>query len=76
MIPPFSPLNPLIEALERLLETHYDHAVVYADEDTVLYEGQVTVRANGWIELRGGRLLSPNAVHHIDVLSADTADRN
>jgi len=24
------------------------------------------VRANGWVELPSGRLLSPSAVHHLD----------
>ena len=68
MIPPFSPLNPLTEALERLFVTQYDDAICYDDTeaDTVLYEGSVTVRANGWVELPDGRLLSPNAVHRID----------
>ena len=75
MIPPFSPLNPLTEALERLFVAQYDHAICYADTegDTVLYEGPVTVRANGWVELPGDRLLSPNAVHRIDVDAEHTS---
>ena len=34
--------------------------------ETVLHEGPATVRANGWVELPSGRLLSPSAVHHVD----------
>ena len=34
--------------------------------ETVLHEGPATVRANGWVELPSGRLLSPATVHHID----------
>jgi hypothetical protein len=46
----------------------YDHAVVYADRDqeVVLHEGAVRLLLNGWLELPSGRLLSPDAVHHID----------
>lgn len=56
------------DALEPLLVDEYDHAVVYADvaSETVLHEGAVSVRPNGWVELPTGRLLSPEAVHHID----------
>jgi hypothetical protein len=49
--------------------THtYPEAVVYADseQETVLHEGPIRLLANGWIELPSGRLLSPDAVHHID----------
>lgn len=58
-------------ALGDLLEhfvTEYDDAVVYADRagETVLHEGSVRVLANGWVELPTGRLLSPDAVHHVD----------
>ena len=49
----------------------YQNAVVYADMDreTVLHEGAVRLLANGWVELPTGRLLSPDAVHHIDTQS-------
>lgn len=51
---------------EYILE--YQDAVVYADfeQDTVLHEGSLRVLPNGWVELPTGRLLSPEAVHHID----------
>ena len=41
---------------------------MYADPDgeTVLHEGPATLRANGWVELPSGRLLSPSALHHVD----------
>lgn len=44
------------------------NAVVYGDmeQETVLHEGDVRILANGWVELSTGRLLSPDAVHHID----------
>ncbi|OIB58664.1 hypothetical protein [Natrialba sp. SSL1] len=53
--------NPLTRA--------YQDVIVYesADPDDVLYEGPIVVHANGWLELEGDRLLSPSAVHHIDI---------
>ena len=47
----------------------YRDVVVYDERDAEepLYEGPIVVHANGWIELEGDRLLSPHAVHHIDV---------
>lgn len=46
----------------------YRDAVVYADfeQETVLHEGDLRLLGNGWVELPTGRLLSPDAVHHID----------
>jgi|GEM_PF-2862815 len=46
----------------------YEHAVVYGDfeGDQVLHEGGLRVLANGWVELGTGRLISPDAVHHVD----------
>lgn len=46
----------------------YQHAVVYADreQEVVLHEGALRLLMNGWIELPSGRLLSPDAIHHID----------
>ncbi|WP_254864186.1 hypothetical protein [Halovivax gelatinilyticus] len=46
-----------------------EDAVVYGDveSETVLHEGGLRILANGWIELDTGRLLSPSAVHHVDV---------
>ena len=57
----------LIEDFTR----EYQNAVVYADMDreTVLHEGAVRLLATGWVELPTGRLLSPDAVHHIDTQS-------
>jgi hypothetical protein len=53
--------------LEGLVREH-ESAVVYADRagETVLHEGPVRLLPNGWLELPGGRLLSPDAVHHVD----------
>ncbi|MGB9931984.1 hypothetical protein [Haloarcula amylolytica] len=55
------------DAVDQFVQ-EYDHAIVYADidQETVLHEGAVRVLANGWVELPTGRLLSPDAVHHID----------
>ncbi|WP_312908679.1 hypothetical protein [Natronosalvus caseinilyticus] len=54
----------LVDGLGR----EYQDAVVYGDleQETILHEGDVRLLANGWVELPTGRLLSPNAVHHID----------
>ena len=61
--------DSLWDVVTDRFETEYDDAVVYGDVDgdTVLHEGAVRVRANGWVELPTGRLLSPEAVHHVDV---------
>ncbi|AEM57288.1 MULTISPECIES: hypothetical protein [Haloarcula] len=55
------------DAVEQFVK-EYESAIVYADieQETVLHEGAVRVLANGWVELPTGRLLSPDAVHHID----------
>jgi hypothetical protein len=58
----------LWETFAELFEEEYDDAVVYGGPgtETVLHEGPVRIRANGWVELPTGRLLSPTAVHHVD----------
>ena len=55
------------DAMDQFVQ-EYENAIVYADidQETVLHEGQVRVLANGWVELPTERLLSPDAVHHID----------
>jgi len=60
--------NPAWGGLVDELERAYDDAVVYADRegDDVLYRGDCRLLANGWLELPSGRLLSPDAVHHVD----------
>lgn len=62
-----SPESPW-EGLVDRFETEYGRAVVYADfeQETVLHEGALRLLVNGWVELPTGRLLSPEAVHHID----------
>ncbi|AGB36391.1 hypothetical protein [Natronococcus occultus] len=54
-------MNPLTRA--------YHDAVVYdeVDAEDPLYEGPLVIYANGWLELEGNRLLSPSAVHHVDI---------
>ena len=63
--------EPIWGELVEDFTREYQNAVVYADMDreTVLHEGAVRLLANGWVELPTGRLLSPEAVHHIDTQS-------
>jgi|GEM_PF-672878 len=60
--------EPAWNAFEDLMVQEYRNAVAYADieGETVVHEGALRVLANGWVELPSGRLLSPDAVHHID----------
>ncbi|WP_232703562.1 hypothetical protein [Halobacterium wangiae] len=46
----------------------YENATVYGDfeQEQVLHQGNVRILPNSWIALPTGRLLSPEAVHHID----------
>lgn len=46
----------------------YQNATVYGDleQEQVLHQGDIRILLNGWIVLPTGRLLSPEAVHHID----------
>ncbi|SFG39683.1 hypothetical protein SAMN04488063_1911 [Halopelagius inordinatus] len=61
-----SPESLWNELTALLVEERRD-AVVYADAgETVLHRGDVRVLANGWVELPSGRLISPQAVHHIE----------
>lgn len=55
------------EAVDYFVQEYQD-AVVYADMDqeTILYERDLRILGNGWVELPTDRLLSPEAVHHID----------
>lgn len=55
------------EVIDEFMREYQD-AVVYAEfeQETVLHEGSLRVLPNGWVELPTGRLLSPEAVHHID----------
>ncbi|WP_247729881.1 hypothetical protein [Halovivax limisalsi] len=63
--PPFG--LPELDEANALVRT-YEEALVYADLDgeTVLHEGPARVLGTGWVELPSGRMLSPDAVHHID----------
>ena len=64
--------------LKAVLDREYENVVVYGDADpeTVIHEGDVRLLANGWVELPTGRLLSPEAVHHIDEKSEDPSSEN
>lgn len=55
------------DAVEDFVQ-EYDDAIVYGDREgeTVLHEGALRILANGWVKLPTDRLLSPEAVHHID----------
>ncbi|MGB9985807.1 hypothetical protein [Salarchaeum japonicum] len=52
----------------------YEQAVVYADyaQDTVLHDGPARLLSNGWVQIPSGRLLSPDAIHHIDPFPEDS----
>ena len=73
MFPPFPSRNSIVTDDINPLTRAYRDVVVYGDPDSddVLYEGPIVVHANGWIELEGQRLLSPQAVHHIDIYDDD-----
>jgi len=46
----------------------YENATIYGDfeQDQILHQGSIRILPNGWVALPTGRLLSPEAVHHID----------
>ena len=69
MVFPAGPTSAVREAFRDVFEQRYTAVIVYGDKDgeTVLHEGAIRMRADGWIELPTGRLLSPGAVHHVDV---------
>ncbi|WP_345779440.1 hypothetical protein [Natrinema sp. SYSU A 869] len=60
--------EPIWEEVTDEFAQEYQDAVVYADleQETILHEGEPRILANGWVKLPTGRLLSPDAVHHID----------
>jgi len=57
------------DAVADTFDQEYENAVVYGDfeQERLLHEGEVRLLSNGWVALPTGRLLSPEAVHHIDV---------
>jgi len=50
------------------LLVEYKNAAVYGDfgQQGVLHQGKIRVLSNGWAALSTDRLLSPEAVHHVD----------
>jgi hypothetical protein len=56
------------DELPDQLLVDYENATVYGDlaQEEVLHQGKVRVLPNGWVALPTDRLLSPEAVHHID----------
>lgn len=60
--------NSIWDEVADELVIEYDDATVYGDfeQEQILHEGQVRVLPNGWIALPTARLLSPEAVHHVD----------
>lgn len=69
MFPPFPSRESVLSNDPDPLTWAYRDVVVYdgPGPDDVLYEGPLVGDANGWLELEGNRLLSPSAVHHVDV---------
>ena len=61
--------EPVWSDIDEAFTQEFRNAVVYADfqQETVIHEGALRLLANGWVELPSGRLLSPDAVHHIDM---------
>ena len=76
MFPPIASRNSIVTDEMNPLTRAYRDVVIYDERDAEdpLYEGPIVVHANGWIELEGDRLLSPHAVHHIDVFD-DVGER-
>ena len=59
------------EVAEEIAEgsvIEYEDATVYGDfnQEKILHEGRIRILPNSWMALPTGRLLSPEAVHHID----------
>ncbi|WP_080505196.1 hypothetical protein [Halorubrum aethiopicum] len=59
------------EVADELAENQiieYENATVYGDFDQgqILHQGRIRILPNSWVALPTGRLLSPEAVHHID----------
>lgn len=75
MVVSTEPAIDLADLFERadVFEREYQNVVVYGDieAETILHEGSARILANGWVELPTDRLLSPEAVHHIDVRPSD-----
>ncbi|MDQ2051634.1 hypothetical protein RBH26_14235 [Natronolimnohabitans sp. A-GB9] len=69
MFPPIASRESIFTDDRNPLTHAYHDVVIYGDaaSDEVRYEGPIVVHANGWIELEGNRLLSPHAIHHIDI---------
>ena len=61
----------MVLAPDELSDKHfidYENATVYGDfeQEQVLHQGRVRILPNVWVSLPTDRLLSPEAVHHID----------
>ncbi|WP_092734921.1 hypothetical protein [Halopenitus persicus] len=59
------------EVADELAENQiieYENATVYGDfdQEQILHQGRIRILPNSWVALPTGRLLSPEAVHHID----------
>ncbi|NUB92705.1 hypothetical protein HTZ84_03490 [Haloterrigena sp. SYSU A558-1] len=73
MFPPIASRDSIVSDDVNPLTEAYRDVVIYDEpvDDDPLYEGPIVVHANGWIELEGNRLLSPSAVHHIDIYDGE-----
>ncbi|MGQ3414386.1 hypothetical protein ACT4ML_19330 [Natrinema sp. LN54] len=78
MFPPIAGRDSIVTDSVNPLTQAYRDVVIYgdADSDDILYEGPIVVHANGWIELEGERLLSPHAIHHIDIYDDERGERS
>lgn len=60
--------DDVADKFEDTLVIEYEDATVYGDfeQERVLHRGTVRILPNGWVVLPTDRLLSPEAIHHID----------
>lgn len=60
--------EPIWEGFADEIVIEYEDATVYGDfdQEQIIHQGKVRILPNGWVALPTDRLLSPEAVHHID----------
>ena len=60
--------HKVADTISTEMVVEIEEATVYGDfeQERVLHKGQVRILPNGWVVLPTDRVLSPEAVHHID----------
>lgn len=76
MFPPIASRDSIVSDDVNPLTEAYGDVAIYDEpiDDDPLYEGPIVVHANGWIALEGNRLLSPSAIHHIDIYDDEVTE--